>query len=168
MPRRADFLYARARRDRPEQRSSRQTGEHTVCRTRLLTRTGSLGIFVDTRAYSAVTAGAVGSGTYEGRERTLAGSILQPTDRILEIGTAGGLVAMTAGAITSPDSVMTYDANRGACDFRPLGPAAAGHADIHYSRRMRMKVALPLVQCNNRLNSQLSEYQNASARRPDA
>lgn len=50
-------------------------------------------------------------GSYEGDERRLAGEFLLPGDRLLEIGTAIGAVAMTAARILGEESVLTFDAN---------------------------------------------------------
>lgn len=50
-------------------------------------------------------------GSYEGDERRLAGEFLQPGERLLEIGTAIGAVAMTAARILGEENILTFDAN---------------------------------------------------------
>lgn len=50
-------------------------------------------------------------GWYEQNERRLLGELLEPGDRLLEIGTAIGAVAMTAARMIGSDNVLTFDAN---------------------------------------------------------
>lgn len=50
-------------------------------------------------------------GSYEDRERGLVTGLLRPDDRVLEVGTAVGLVSMTAACLIGPDRVVTFDAN---------------------------------------------------------
>jgi FkbM family methyltransferase len=68
-------------------------------------------IFVDTENYSPTMLHALESGNYEESERNVVPAVVQSTDRVLEIGTAIGVVTMTLAAIVGPSNVMTYDAN---------------------------------------------------------
>ena len=68
-------------------------------------------VFVDTDNYSPAMVQVLRGGGYEGRERQIVALFVQPTDRVLEIGTAIGVVTMNLAAIVGPDNVMTYDAN---------------------------------------------------------
>jgi FkbM family methyltransferase len=61
--------------------------------------------------YGPKVSSALRAGSYEKRERLLAAQFLSPGDRVLELGTAVGIVAMTAAGIVGPQNVMTYDAN---------------------------------------------------------
>lgn len=72
---------------------------------------GQFSIFLDTEKYSEMIQGALRSGGYEGTERWLVSSLLRPSDRVLEIGTAIGVVSMTAAAIVGGRGVVTFDAN---------------------------------------------------------
>lgn len=72
---------------------------------------GSCRVFVDTDRYSAALINALSNGAYENRERALIKTLLKPTDRVLEIGTAVGVVTMTAAQVVGPENVVTYDAN---------------------------------------------------------
>jgi FkbM family methyltransferase len=71
---------------------------------------GGFAVFVDEQ-YSFGVRHALLSGAYEGRERNAVSRLLRPTDRVLEVGTAIGAVAMTAAAIVGPSRVATFDAN---------------------------------------------------------
>jgi FkbM family methyltransferase len=68
-------------------------------------------IFVDCDNYAPEIIATLESGRYEARERWLAKEILEPTDRVIEAGTAVGLVAMTAASIVGAANVLTFDAN---------------------------------------------------------
>lgn len=68
-------------------------------------------IFADAERYSAPILGALGRNDYEGREREILVNVVEPGDRILEIGTAIGVISMTAAAIAGPENVMTFEAN---------------------------------------------------------
>jgi FkbM family methyltransferase len=72
---------------------------------------GKFHIFVDTGSYSKVLVDVLSSGSYESRERRIIAAAMQPTDRVLEVGTAIGAVTMTAASIVTPAQVVTYDAN---------------------------------------------------------
>ena len=67
-------------------------------------------VFLDDE-YSAEVKQTLHEGTYEARERRLVRELLRPGDRVLEAGTAIGLVSMNAASIVGADSVITYDAN---------------------------------------------------------
>jgi FkbM family methyltransferase len=68
-------------------------------------------IFVDRDNYAPEIIATLESGRYEARERWLAKEILDPTDRVIEAGTAVGLVALTAASIVGAANVLTFDAN---------------------------------------------------------
>jgi FkbM family methyltransferase len=68
-------------------------------------------VFVDYGNYAPEIIATLESGSYEGRERWLAKEILEPGDRVIEAGTAVGLVAMTASLIVGAANVLTFDAN---------------------------------------------------------
>lgn len=85
--------------------------EHVAGRTGHVTRIDSRAVFVDTVNYSTGMVRALTGGNYEDRERRIAIALIRPTDRVLEVGTAVGVVAMTAAATVGPANVMTYDAN---------------------------------------------------------
>jgi FkbM family methyltransferase len=68
-------------------------------------------VFVDHANYAPEIIATLESGWYEGRERWLAKEILEPGDRVIEAGTAVGLVAMTAALIVGAANVLTFDAN---------------------------------------------------------
>lgn len=68
-------------------------------------------VFVDNDNYAPEIIATLESGWYEGRERWLAKEILEPRDRVVEAGTAVGLVAMTAASIIGAANVLTFDAN---------------------------------------------------------
>jgi FkbM family methyltransferase len=68
-------------------------------------------IFVDDTHYSPVCRQSLDSGTYEARERALVSACLRPGDRVIELGTAVGVVAMAAAAIAGAANVLTFEAN---------------------------------------------------------
>ncbi len=72
---------------------------------------GGFRIFVDTENYSEKIVNALLKNSYEGRERQLTADLVHPSDRVIEVGTAIGLVAMTAALIVGPANVLTFDAN---------------------------------------------------------
>jgi FkbM family methyltransferase len=61
--------------------------------------------------YGPKVKAALRGGSYEDRERELVAKFLLPVDRVLELGTGVGVVAMTAAKIVGPANVVTYDAN---------------------------------------------------------
>ena len=80
-------------------------------RTGYITNIDSHIIFVDTEKYSQTLVRTLSDGGYEGGERRIVKAAVLPSDRVLEIGTAVGVVSMTAAEIVSPSHVLTYDAN---------------------------------------------------------
>jgi FkbM family methyltransferase len=94
-----------------EHRKKQAEIQHVGGRTGYVKRIDEHTIFIDTENYSPGMVRALESGAYEGSERNVIPAIVQPTDRVLEIGTAIGVVTMTLAAIVGPDNVMTYDAN---------------------------------------------------------
>jgi len=85
--------------------------EHAAGRTGYTTHIDNRAIFVDTQNYSATMVGELSSGAYEASERRIVRAVLRPTDRVLEIGTAVGVVTMALAEIVGPANVITYDAN---------------------------------------------------------
>ena len=80
-------------------------------RTGHMTDIGGFTVFVDTERYAKTIIHSLDSGNYEGRERQLATELIQPTDRVLEVGTALGVVSMTSASIVGAENVLTFDAN---------------------------------------------------------
>ena len=76
-----------------------------------LTEIGGFVVFVDTERYAADIISALDGGEYERRERQLVAALVQPGDRIIEAGTAIGVVSMTAAMIVGAQNVLTFDAN---------------------------------------------------------
>jgi FkbM family methyltransferase len=72
---------------------------------------GAFEIFVDDANYSLSCRQSLDSGTFEARERALVTACLRPGDRVIELGTAVGVVASTAAAITGAANVLTFEAN---------------------------------------------------------
>jgi FkbM family methyltransferase len=72
---------------------------------------GAHEVFADSDNYSPTLIRAITGGGYELRERQLIPKLLRPGDRVLEVGTAIGVVSMAAAAIVGPEAVATYDAN---------------------------------------------------------
>lgn len=81
-------------------------------------------IAISLLSYSRTIALSLLSGDYEREERELVRSLLRPGDRVLEAGTAIGLVSMTAAAIVGGDGIVTFDANA----------AIAADARLNFSR----------------------------------
>jgi len=67
---------------------------------------------------------ALAIGDYESPERKVVKRIIEPHDRIIEAGTAIGLVAMTGASIVGAEAVLTFDAN----------PAIAADARTNFRR----------------------------------
>ncbi|QPC91651.1 FkbM family methyltransferase [Mesorhizobium sp. INR15] len=76
-----------------------------------LTNVGGFSVFVDTRDYIPTIITALDNNSYERRERHLTAELLHPSDRVIEAGTAIGIVAMTAALIVGAENVLTFDAN---------------------------------------------------------
>jgi FkbM family methyltransferase len=106
-------LREQTERARQRQADEQAAIEHELGagRTGYVARIGAHAVFVDTDNYSPTLVGALTDGGYESRERSVMHAIIRPTDRILEIGTAVGVVTMTLAAIVGPANVITYDAN---------------------------------------------------------
>jgi len=81
-------------------------------------------IFGDLDSYAPEIISALESGVYEARERWLAKEILEPGDRVIEAGTAIGLLAMTAASIVGAANILTFDAN----------PEVVGDAQRNFDR----------------------------------
>jgi methylase of polypeptide subunit release factors len=75
------------------------------------TKVGSFDIFVDEDKYGPKVSRALDNGGYEGRERALVSKFVQSTDKVIEVGTAVGVVSMTAASIVGPKNVLTFDPN---------------------------------------------------------
>jgi FkbM family methyltransferase len=71
---------------------------------------GGFDVFIDD-AYAEPIRNTLRDGSYEVRERLAVCRMLRPGDRVMEAGSAIGLVAMTAAAIVGPANVAAYDAN---------------------------------------------------------
>jgi FkbM family methyltransferase len=68
-------------------------------------------VLVDHYNYDESIVRALEGGHYEGQERALTKALIKPTDRVIEVGTAVGVVSMTAAVIVGPQNVLTFDAN---------------------------------------------------------
>jgi FkbM family methyltransferase len=105
------------------------------------TQIGGFSVFVDQDRYSETIRKSLTEGHYEGRERKLVGEFLRPDDRVLEVGTAIGVVSMTAASIVGATNVATFDANPAIVsdaqeNFRRNGlQAIASHVGILACRR---------------------------------
>lgn len=82
-----------------------------VGREGYLAQIGNHKIFVDTRNYSNPIIQSLSNATYEGRERQVIPATLRMDDRVVEIGTAIGVVTMLIASIVGAKNVVTYDAN---------------------------------------------------------
>ncbi len=71
---------------------------------------GGFAVFLDD-SYDQEIAGALARGEYEGAERYLVSRLVKPGDRVIDLGTGIGLVAMTAARIAGADSVTTFEAD---------------------------------------------------------
>jgi FkbM family methyltransferase len=70
-----------------------------------------LSVFVDRQNYHETIVHYLDLGEYEGRERFLAEQLIRPDDRVLEVGTAIGVVSMTIARIVGAQNIRTFDAN---------------------------------------------------------
>ena len=68
-------------------------------------------VFIDTENYGSSVSTAIRKGSYESRERSLVQEVVRPNDRVLEIGTAIGVVTMTLASIVGDRNIVTFDAN---------------------------------------------------------
>jgi FkbM family methyltransferase len=111
-------IFGEPARPEEEDRLLAQDAEVLRARTALpegrnghLSQVGDFDVFVDVDNYAGTIRRALDSGDYEGRERRLALEFLRPDDRVIEAGTAVGVVAMTAASIVGASNVITFDAN---------------------------------------------------------
>jgi len=72
---------------------------------------GGFAFFVDSENYNQRIIEALERGDYEGFERQLVRQLITPEDRVIEVGTAIGSVAMTAASIVGAEGVVTFEAN---------------------------------------------------------
>jgi FkbM family methyltransferase len=76
-----------------------------------IAKIGSYKVFIDIDNYSPTLVRVLSSGDYEGREREIIRAAIRPPNRVLEIGTAIGVVTMSLASIVGASNVATYDAN---------------------------------------------------------
>jgi FkbM family methyltransferase len=76
-----------------------------------ITRIGGFSVFVDAGHYGRRVVAALQDASYEQDERQLTEKMLLPSDRVLEVGTAIGVLSMTAATCTAPAQVLTFDGN---------------------------------------------------------
>jgi FkbM family methyltransferase len=81
-----------------------------------VSRPGALRLVDDFRIliaddYGPAVKSSLESGDYERLERRFVGLFVRPGDRVLELGTAVGVVAMSAAAVVGAENVRTFDAN---------------------------------------------------------
>jgi FkbM family methyltransferase len=106
-----------------------------------ISQIGGFDVFVDDENYASDIRQAIQKGYYEKRERTLIKDFVVPGDRVLDIGTAIGVAAMTAASIVGDDNVVTFDANPDIVDdaranFRRNGLSrVVAHCGVLMNRR---------------------------------
>lgn len=107
------LLEARFNARLTEQKQDEQRREAAMLEGRRgkIAKIGDHVVFIDTEHYSPTLIKTLDDGSYEARERVLVSNLLDPDDRVLEIGTAVGVIAMTAAKIVGPGNVVTFDAN---------------------------------------------------------
>ena len=72
---------------------------------------GGWAVFVDEENYDRKIVGALEQGQYEGTERHLVSHLVTHVDRVIDMGTGIGMVAMTAARIVGAENVVTFDGN---------------------------------------------------------
>jgi len=70
-----------------------------------------LRVFVDLDRYSPLMIDILRQGIYEGAERHMLRRLLAPGDRVIEIGSAIGVVGMVCASIVGPESVLCIEGN---------------------------------------------------------
>ena len=70
-------------------------------------------VFVDTVAYDPAIVAAIANGDYECQDRQVAKAVLCAGDRVIEGGTAIGLVTMSAVEIVGEANIVSFEANPG-------------------------------------------------------
>jgi FkbM family methyltransferase len=68
-------------------------------------------LLVDNDNYHPGIVKVLKSGGYEYSERRLVKAFIQPSDRVIEAGTAVGLLSMTVASIVGAQNIVTFDAN---------------------------------------------------------
>jgi FkbM family methyltransferase len=68
-------------------------------------------VFVDTAAYDPSLVAAIARGDYECQDREVARAVLCAGDRVVEAGTAIGLVTMRAARIVGEANIVSFEAN---------------------------------------------------------
>ena len=96
---------------REDQESARLRMALPDGRQGIVSAIGSFHVFVDEIFYGEKVQCALKAGNYEARERDLVSRFIKPGDRVLEVGTAVGIVSMTAAAIVGAENVTTFEAN---------------------------------------------------------
>ena len=102
---------------------------------------GGLAVSVDDENYDKRIIEALERGDYEDIERQLVGQLITHSDRVIDVGTAIGVVAMTAASIVGADGVVTFDGNPDIVDdaranFRRNGlEGIRSHVSILRNRR---------------------------------
>ena len=72
---------------------------------------GGFWVFADTANYGNAILSVLKSGIYESGERKLVQKLLSPQDRVIEAGTAIGVVSMTIASIVGAPNLVTFEAN---------------------------------------------------------
>lgn len=72
---------------------------------------GNHRVFVDMQNYSRSIVQALTNTAYESYERQVISAVLRVGDRVLEAGTAVGVLTMLAASIVGPGNIFTFDAN---------------------------------------------------------
>ena len=94
-----------------EHRLEREQAAIPVGRTGHVVEIGGFALFADTANYDPEIIAALENGGYEAPERGLLPHLLRPGQRVIEVGTAAGLVTLTAAAVVGASNVVTFEAN---------------------------------------------------------
>jgi hypothetical protein len=101
----------RARMRKQEARAKQRRGYIRDGRRGRVLEIGGFAVFVDDENYDKRIVAALKQGDYEATERNLASHLVTHVDRVIDLGTGIGLVAMTCATIVGPENVLTFDAN---------------------------------------------------------
>jgi FkbM family methyltransferase len=92
--------------------------------------------------YSERMVRALTGGRYEHKERALLPNAVTPGDRVLEVGSATGLIAMLAAKIVGPRNVLTVEANPRMVDRAKRNFSRNGLQDIEIENAVLQNAAL--------------------------
>lgn len=101
----------RARMREEEARAKQRRGYIRDGRRGRVLEIGGFAVFVDDENYDKRIVAALEQGDYEATERNMASHLVTHVDRVIDVGTGIGLVAMTSATIVGPENVLTFDGN---------------------------------------------------------